>query len=208
MRYHEPQWVRKRIEGQLQLLSSSIERMQQRLAEGDILSAQRSHVYAVKRLLGIPRAVLNRRCTMARGVLFCREASSELGWSSYVPEVVTILGVAGITETDVADLQSIATQIIAASTLTDDEKIIRRRHLQSSHWLLENAQAADAVWPLYFWSRMTVEDCGGHEDPLLWEHWLRFSAMIGVGDRQRLLDKAEQAHRLLDWATALGLTAI
>lgn len=177
--------------------------MQSGLAGGNILLAQRAHVSVLKGLFGIPRAVADERCTMARGLPFCREAATELGWSSYVPDVLAVFGIAGISEKAVADLQDIAARIIAASTLTEDEKAIRQRHLQSSHWLPRNAQPADAAWPLYFWSSTTVEDSGGQENPLVWDHWLSFAAILGIGGKQQLLEKAAHARRLCDVATVL-----
>ncbi|MDO8684525.1 MAG: hypothetical protein Q7N50_13735 [Armatimonadota bacterium] len=201
--YQAPQWIWKRTLGQLQRAAGAIEQIQKHLTDGDILSAQRAHVSALFGLFSIPRVILNKRPTHARGSLFCLEAATELGWPEYQSDALTVLGSAGISEKQVVNLQDIAVQIIAATKFTKTEKAIRQWFLRSSNWLLENAQPADAVWPLYTWSNLTVEESGGDRNPIVLKHWQEFTAILGVGKEQALLAKMEKAQRLYESAVKL-----
>jgi len=201
--YHEPQWVWNRTMGQLRRVENALGAMSSHLADRNVLQAQCAHVSLLKGLYGIPRAILNKRCTMARGLLFCREATAELGWSDYMAGVLSVFGAAGVSRETITDLQDIASRIIAAAELAGTEKAIRQWFLWSSHWLLENAHPADAAWPLYFWSSSTVEQSGGERNPVVWELWQRFAAILGVARKQDLLEKNEQARRLHELALSL-----
>jgi len=202
-RCEAPEWIRKRVMDQVHRVAVAIDQMERHLASGAILSAQRAHVSILRSLFAIPSAVLNKRCTMSRGAIFCRQSSSELGWGSYLTDVLTIFGAAGIAEETVYDLQIVASQIIAASHFTGMEKVIRQWFLRSSQWLLENGQPSDAVWPLYIWASATVEESGGQRNPLVWDLWQRFTAILGVSSQKDLLDKCQQARRLLEPTAAL-----
>jgi hypothetical protein len=140
---------------------------------------------------------------MARGLLFCREAAADLGWSGYLTDVLSVLGADSISSDSVVELQDIAVRVVGAARFTETEKAIRRRFLRSADWLLENAQPADAVWPLYFWTSTTVEESDGRRDPYLWEQWREFAAILGIAEEQHLLEKKERAQRLLDLAVEL-----
>lgn len=202
-RYQEPNWKWQRISGQLQRTNRAIEQMRRHLMAGNILQAQRAHVSVLKALFAIPRAVLNERCTMARGLMFCRESALKLGWSGYIADVLALFGVTEISEKQVFTLQSIAAEIINVTEFTKTEKAIRTWFLQSSHWLLENAGPADAVWPLYFWSSSTVEEASGSQNPILWETWSKFAAVLSVDSGELLWDKVDQAERLYESAVVL-----
>ena len=82
-RYQEPLGIWQRATGQLQRIRDASDRMGRQLQEGEILPSQCSHVSALKGVFALPRALLNKRCTMTRGVAFCREATIELGAKSH-----------------------------------------------------------------------------------------------------------------------------
>lgn len=201
--YQEPKWIYQRVTSQLRRTAGAVEQMRRYLDNGDILPAQRAHVSVLKGFFALPRTVLNKRCTMARGLLFCRESAAELGWSEYLADVVTLFGVRSISREDVGALQNIAANIIAATEFTETEKAIRRRFLHSSQWLLENGGPAEAVWPLYFWSSATVEEAGGSQNSSLWDTWCKFASALGSGDEQSLRVSIEQAERLYESAVVL-----
>ncbi|MBT7304375.1 MAG: hypothetical protein HN849_32875, partial [Victivallales bacterium] len=196
-RYQEPQGIWTRATGQLQRIRVAIDRMGRHLAEGNILRSQRSHVSLLKGVFGLPRALLNRRCTMTRGIVFCREAATELGWRDYLAGALEVFGVSRLDAQVVRELHETALEIIAASGFSDAEQAIRVQHLQGSRWLLEHAGPAEAAWPLCFWSSTTVEEAGGDRNPASWEMWRRFAMMLGVDHQQQLLRRLELAAQLL-----------
>jgi len=201
--YQKPEWTWKRTTGQLERAARAIEQMQKHAAGGSILPAQRAHVSALKALLAVPRAILNKRLTMARALSFCRESLNALGWPDYMPAILAVLGVTGLSREMVTRLEELAVHILAATEFDQSEKDVRRRHLQGARWLMENVQPADAVWPLCFWSSAIVEESGGDRNRGVWEHWKEFAAVIGVAEKQQLLEKQRQAQQLHNMATSL-----
>jgi hypothetical protein len=202
-RHQQPRGVWTRAAGQLQRIRVAIDGMERQLGEGNILRTQRSHVSVLKGVLGLPRALLIRRCTMTRGVMFCREATTELGWPDYLAAALAVLGVSRVGARAVGELHETALEIIRASGFCDAEKAIRARHLHGSRWLLKHAGPADAAWPLYFWSSATVEEAGGEGNPASWEPWQRFAAVLGIDGEQQLVRKMELARQLLAAAVEL-----
>jgi hypothetical protein len=118
-------------------------------------------------------------------------------------DALSAFGVSGISRETALSLEELAVQIIAATEFTQNERAIRICHLQSARWLMENAQPTDAVWPLYFWSSAAVEESGGDQNPVLWEYWQRFAAILGVSKKHDLLEKKEQAQRLYELGVGL-----
>ena len=202
-RYQEPQGVWTRATGQLQRIRVAIDRMGRQLEEDNIPRSQRSHVSMLKGVFGLPRALLNRRCTMTRGVVFCREAATELGWRDYLASALEVFGVSRLGAQAVRELHEIALEIIRASGFSDAEQAIRVQHLQGSRRLLKHAGPADAAWPLYFWSSATVEEAGGDGNPASWEPWQRFATMLGIDHQRQLLRRMELAGQLLASAVEL-----
>ncbi len=205
-RYREPQGIWERAAGQLQRIGDAIEDMQRHVEMGRTLLAQRAHVSMLKGLFGLPRALLNKRCTMTRGLVFCREATAELGWSEYSPILLEVFSGRSLDVHALQVLYDLGARIVAGSGFSDTEKAIRIRHLLGAQWLLENATPIDAAWPLYFWSSTTVEEAGGRSNPAVWEHWQRFADILRVGTAQELGRKIELARQLLDLAAELAET--
>jgi hypothetical protein len=194
--YQQSSWIWQRTFGQLQRVNNAINLFGKHLAEGNLLSAQRAHVSVIRGFCGISRAILNRRCTMARGLLFCREATTELGWLEYYQNLLAMLGAAEITREAVNNLQGIAAHIVAASSFSETERAIRLRFLESSHWLLGHAQPAEACWPLYFWSSTNVEESGREHNLAVWEQWRHFARVLEVDEETKLQQKKAQATQL------------
>lgn len=204
-RYREPETVWSRTAGQLDRIRGAGEKMRLDLEEGRVLSAQRSHVSVLKGALGLPRAILNRRCTMSRGFLFCREAVAELGWGGYMADVTAVFGVENIDRACAVELDALARRIVGESSFADEEKAIRTQHLGQSRWLLDHGEPSDAVWPLYFWSGANVEEAGGERNASCWRHWRRFAEVLGVADADGLQKRAGLAQGLVGSATALAV---
>jgi hypothetical protein len=202
--HHEPERIWSRTTGQLDCMRRFAREMSRRVDEGQILMAQRSHVAVLKAVFALPRAILNKRCTMSRGLLFCREAALELGWTVYVHDAIELLGVEHASRAFVTKLDALSRQIIAESTFTDDEKAIRIHHLWQSKWLLDHAEPSDAVWPLYFWSSTNVQEGGDKKNQSSWRHWIRFVEELGIADISGLRRKAILAGELLHSATDLA----
>ena len=204
LRYRSPEGIWKRTTGQLHRIRDAIDRMQRQLEQQEILSAQRSHVSALKGIFGLPRALLNKRCTMTRAPLFCREATAELGWSEYITDALEIFGAARAHAQAVRGMRALALEIVAATGFCDSEKAIRIRHLEGSQWLLANAHPADAAWPLYFWSSKNVAEAGGNENEAVWGKWRELAAMLGVQQEHELWEKQELSQHFLDSAIELA----
>lgn len=203
-RYRQPDGIWGRTEDQLDRMSKAVKALDRQVTEGNILSAQRSHVSVLKAAFGLPRALANKRCSMARGLLFCREAVRELGWTAYLPDVLELFGAQSVNSNRVLELHALAKDIIAGSSFTPDEKAIRIRHLEGFRWLLDNAGPVDAVWPLYFWSSTNVHEAGGQNVDPCWRAWSRFAKTLGVDDGAKLRAKATSADQFLRSATDIA----
>ncbi len=202
-RYTEPESRRVRAAGQLHRLETAVANMAHHVDLGELLPAQRMHVSALKAVLGLPRAVLNKRCTMSRGLLFCRESALQLGWSAYLRDAVRLLGAGDLSPSEVRRLAGLAQNVIAAGPFTAEDKTIRIKHLGQAQWLLDHHEPCDAVWPLHFWSSANIMDAGGTDCPVSWRHWMELAGVLGVADLEGLTKASALAGEILVHATGL-----
>jgi hypothetical protein len=204
-RYRDPVYVVRRGEGQLDRLHRSISAMNESLNGGDTLVAIRQHVEAIRRLLALPRALANQRCTMARGFAFCRESARELGWTGYAEDVISLMGASAIKPTEVTKLFEASLQVVAETCLAEEEKTARRHHLRACPWLVSQGPPCDAVWPLYFWTSKTVAEelSVRNGTSTLMDAWHRFRGLLGVSDTPSLLRKLAEAREISARAASL-----
>jgi hypothetical protein len=198
-RYTEPDGILRRCRNQIRSAEESIEAMEHQAEQGELIAGQRRHVGAIRSLLGLPRALANRRCTMGRGFPFCREAALELGWPHYAERVADLLGASGSDRESVLQLHELAAGVIRLAALADEERSARLHKLAQAPWLLEHGPPADAVWPLYVWAGLTMDEAarGGTATARMSESWSGLAGRIGVGDLRSLRSKAAQAKDLL-----------
>lgn len=202
-RYQSPEWVWKRTLGQLDRAAASVGQMRKRVTDGDILGAQRAHVSALKSLFAVPRAVLNRRCTMTRGLRSAaRQPRNSAGWGTRRrPSLRSARTHGGRQWLNCGRLPG-------GSSVRPNWETRRRRPGGGScaapigFWKTRSSLTLCGL--CISWSSATVEGSGGQRNGRVWEPWLEFTNVIGICEAQQLLAKADEAEELHGLASALA----
>lgn len=123
---------------------------------------------------GFPRAVLNQPLTNTRAIIWCKQATKELGASDYYDLILELLGSKNLKKEDAQEFLNLAKKIVSLEEKNKNQKETLLHHLKAPQYLIDSGHWDGSFYKVLLWTGFAVKEANKNKrrnKKLVNEYW-------------------------------------